>query len=76
MPQITEVCDIGSQRELFVDRYLIDTLDGTSLKLHQPQPAGVAIRYDQPWEDRLAFYTTVLKDGDIYRMYYRGSLMG
>ena len=76
MPQIEEVCDIGSQRELFVDRYLIDRLDGTSLNLHHPQPAGVAIHYDQPWEDRLAFYTTVLKDDDIYRMYYRGSLMG
>ena len=76
MPQTAEVRDIGSQRELFIDRYLIDTLDGTDLKLHQPQPAGVAIRYDQPWEDRLAFYTTVLKDDDTYRMYYRGSLMG
>ena len=76
MPQTEEVCEIGSQRELFVDRYLIDKLDRTSLKLHHPQPAGVAIQYDQPWEDRLAFYTTVLKDEDIYRMYYRGSLMG
>ena len=76
MPQIEEGCDIGSQRELFVDHYLIDRLDGTSLQLHPPQPAGVAIRYDQPWEDRLAFYTTVLKDENIYRMYYRGSLMG
>ena len=74
--QTTGVCDIGSQRELFVDRYIIDRLDGTSLKLHHPQPAEVAIRYDKPWEDCLAFYTTVLKDGDIYRMYYRGSLMG
>ena len=41
-----------------------------------PNRGGVAIQYDQPWEDRLAFYTTVLKDGDTYRMYYRGSLMG
>ena len=76
MPQTTEVRDIGSRRELFVDRYLIDRLDGTSLKMHRPQPAGIANQYCQPWEDPLAIYTTVLKDDDIYRMYYRGSLMG
>ena len=66
--------DIGSRRELFVDHHLIDKLDGVSLKLHEPSPGGVAIKYDKPWEDTTAFYSTVLKDGDVYRMYYRGSL--
>ena len=37
--------DIGSRRELFVDDLLIDRLDGARLKLHQPKPGGVAIRY-------------------------------
>ena len=62
---------LGTERQLFVDRYLIDRLEGLELRLQQPRPEGIAIEYDQPWEDRLAFYTTVLKDGDIYRMYYR-----
>ena len=62
---------LGAERQLFVDRYLIDRLEGLELRLQQPRPEGIAIEYDQPWEDRLAFYTTVLKDGDIYRMYYR-----
>lgn len=69
-----EVIDIGSRRELFVDRVLIERLDGLSQKLHEPRPAGVAIKYDGPLEDRYSFYTTVLKDGDFYRMYYRGYL--
>ena len=60
-------------RELFVDDYLIDRLDGASLRLHEPQPAGTAIAYDRPWEGRGSAYITVLKDGDTYRMYYRGS---
>ena len=64
---------IGSRRELFVDDYLIDILDGTTLKLHEPSSAGVALTYEEPWEDWVCSYTTVLRDGDLYRMYYRGA---
>jgi hypothetical protein len=35
--------ELGSRLELMVDRHLIDRLDGTSLKLNPPRPAGVAI---------------------------------
>lgn len=63
--------DIGSRLELFLDYQLIGQLKGTRLRLQKPRPAEVAIEYDQPWEDWYAFYTTVLKDGDTYRMYYR-----
>ena len=40
--------DIGSRRELFVDRDLIDKLDGARLKLHQPRPAAKVIDFDKP----------------------------
>lgn len=66
--------DIGSRRELFVDYHLIGQLRGTRLKLHVPQPGGVAISYEKPWEDWYSFYTTILTDGDTYRMYYRCGL--
>ena len=52
---------------------MIDRLDGASLKLHEPQPAGTAIKYDRPWEGRGCAYITVLEDDGVYRMYYRGS---
>lgn len=64
--------DIGSRRELFVDRYLISSMTGTQLRLHAPREANVALRHDKPWEGRYAGYTTVIKDGPSYRMYYRG----
>ncbi|HSW44985.1 MAG TPA: hypothetical protein VLM89_05395 [Phycisphaerae bacterium] len=64
--------NIGSRRELFVDRHLIDKLDGASLQLHHPRPADIALRFDRPYEGVFAGYTTVIKDGDTYRMYYRG----
>jgi hypothetical protein len=64
--------DIGSRRELFVDHFLIDTLQGTRLKLHTPVPAGPVLSFDRPWEGAFCGYCTVLKDGDTYRLYYRG----
>ncbi|MDP6358122.1 MAG: hypothetical protein QF473_23600, partial [Planctomycetota bacterium] len=60
-----EVIDIGSRRELFVDNCLIDQLSGRArLRLHHPHPAGVAFRFDAPWEGRSCGYGTVLKDGN------------
>jgi hypothetical protein len=48
-----EPIDIGSRRELFVDRYLIDHLDGARLEMHRPQPREVMMRFE-------------LKDADLY----------
>ncbi len=72
--------EIGSRRELFVDGLLIDRLDGASLKLQEPRPGGVAVRFGEgagrSVESRRAFYATVLQDGGAYRMYYRGGSYG
>jgi len=65
--------DISSRRELFVDRHLIDRLDGARLVLHHPQPREVSLTFDQPWERNVG-YMTVFRDGGTYRLYYRGML--
>ena len=67
-----EFIDISSQRELFIDRYLIDTMINTRLELHHPIDEGPVIYFDKPWEGQFSAYCTVLKDGDLYRLYYRG----
>ncbi len=64
--------EMGSRLELFVDDYLIQRLEGASLELHHPRSAGVAIRFDQPWEGEFSGFPTIVNDGDIYHMYYRG----
>lgn len=66
MPLDRPVRDIGSRRELFVDRYLIERMDHVTLKLHEPCPAPPTT---QP-ADNLE-YGTVIKDGDIFRLYTR-----
>ncbi len=66
------VVDIGSRRELFVDHYLIDSLKGARLEMHQPQLDGVALEFDRPWEGLFCGYVTILEDDGTYRLYYRG----
>jgi len=63
---------IGTQRELFVDAYLVEDLSGAQLVLHHPVPREIAIVHDKPWEGGTCAYHTVFRDGDLYRMYYRG----
>lgn len=63
---------IGDRRELFVDDYLIDRLQGVRMVLHPPVPREAALRFDQPWEGRFSRYCTVFQDGDRFRFYYRG----
>ena len=69
---VAEVIDLGTRRELFVDRFLIEKLDGAQLRLHEPHRDGMALQFDKPWEGGFSAYITVIKDGALYRMYYRG----
>lgn len=59
--------DVGSRLQLFVDRELIDTLQGLALRLHTPQ------QQPSPKSPLIGSYVTVIKDGDLYRAYYRGT---
>ncbi|MBL4885418.1 MAG: hypothetical protein JKY95_12895 [Planctomycetaceae bacterium] len=72
--QAAEPIPIGSRLEPLVDHGLIDSLKGgASLELHSPQPREIAFKFDQAWEGNASGYCTLFRDGDIYRMYYRGS---
>ena len=68
-----QVRHIGSRLELFVDDWLIDRMDGVRLTLHRPVPRERAIVFDKPWEGPWSAYATVMRDGDRFRMYYRGA---
>jgi hypothetical protein len=71
-----EPLNIGSRRELFVDRFLLEKLDNVRLELHEPRDEGEELRYDQPWEGPFCAYGTVIRDGDVFRYYYRGKTGG
>jgi hypothetical protein len=69
-----EPIEIGDRLELFVDNHVIDEITGgAKLHLHKPVPKEVVLTTDQPWEGNTSAYYTVFPDGDLFRMYYRGS---
>lgn len=65
---------IGTQRELFVDDYLIDTLQGGARQvLHHPEAREIVLEHDRAWEGNTCGYHTFFRDGNIVRVYYRAS---
>ncbi len=70
--QPSAVIDLGTRRELFVDRFLIDKLTGAELRLQTPRDEGNVLAFDKPWEGAFCAYVTILKDQGKYRAYYRG----
>ncbi|MSU65218.1 MAG: hypothetical protein EXS38_03755 [Opitutus sp.] len=60
--------NLGSRLELFVDHFLIEQMRQTELKLHAPLKAP---RPASPLPER--HMVTVIKDGDLYRAWYRGT---
>ena len=56
-----DVYDMGKRRELFVDDFLVDTIEGElNYRLHSPQPQEKVIRQDKPWEGNASSYHTCL----------------
>ncbi len=68
--------DIGSRWELFVDDWLIDSLTGAELAMNQPQRREVVLVTDAAWEGITSAYFSVVQDGPLVRLYYRGSVPG
>ena len=71
-PPEEEPLDIGSRLELFVDDYLIDSMEGVRLKLHEPRSEGKILEFSLPWEGVTSMGISVLKDDDGFKLYYLG----
>ena len=66
------VIDLGSHRELFIDRYLIDRLTNARLELARLRDEGAVLAFDRPWEGAFCGYGTVIQETGRFRLYYRG----
>jgi len=67
-----EVISLGGRLEPFVDTFLLESMDNAELRLQTPIEREIVFSFDQPWEGPSSAYCTVLRDGDAYRLYYRG----
>ncbi|MBX7243892.1 MAG: hypothetical protein K1X53_00235 [Candidatus Sumerlaeaceae bacterium] len=60
------------RRQLFVDKDLIEKSENLDLRMHSPVPREAVFSFDAPWEGKESGYTTVFRDDNELRMYYRG----
>lgn len=72
LAQSAKPLQLGSNRELFVDQYLIEKLNNITQELHTPVNEGTVLKFDNPWEGNFSGYSTIIKDGTQYKLYYRG----
>ena len=63
---------LQNQRELFVDDYILDTLENVDVRLATPVSAGAVMEFPEPWEGQFCAYVSVVHDGQFFHMYYRG----
>ncbi|MEW6754328.1 MAG: hypothetical protein AB1505_25590 [Candidatus Latescibacterota bacterium] len=71
---MTDPIDIGSRRELFVDDFLVEEVQGLRFELQRPERREVVWVGDAPWEDDIAFPLSVVQEEGVTRLFYRASL--
>ena len=69
----TEPTDLGKRRELFVDGFFLDRLDGARQRLHEPERRGYVLEVRPPHENACTGCYNLIDDGDGgLLLYYRG----
>lgn len=66
--------DIGSRRELFVDAFLLDRLEGGArLAMHPPKREEIVFQVQPPLENACSgVYSVLVENEGRYLLYYRG----
>lgn len=68
---------INNKRELFVDKYLIDSANEIAHRLHHPISMGSVMKFEEPWEGNFCTYVSVVKTNEgVFHAYYRGGGVG
>ena len=63
--------DVGSDRQFFLDDLFFESRSGIELKMHKPRAEEVIFQRDKPWETRSLDTPCIVRDSDLYRMWYR-----
>lgn len=66
-----EAYEVGQRKQLFIDEKFVAENDGVVFEVHPPADQGPVLTAEEGWEShRLGAYGTIVKHGDVYRMYY------
>ena len=60
-------------REVFWDTFLAEECSGVSVKNHKPTRSNIVMTLDAPWEGEHGGYISLVKIGDLFRLYYRAA---
>lgn len=71
MLHVKDPIDIGANRQLFLDDYLIDTIKDAKRRMHPPTRRETVLVGDRPWDEASVAFMSIIRDGDLYRGYYR-----
>ena len=64
--------DIGSNKQLFIDRRFIEKSERIKLNVNPPvKRPGAVLESDKPWDAFNLIYYSIAKDGDVYKMWYQ-----
>jgi len=64
--------NIGSGKQLFVDRRFIEKSENIELTVNPPvKRPGAVLKSDRPWDAFRLIYYSIAKDGDAYKMWYQ-----
>ena len=65
------ILNVGSSKQLFIDRRFVQDAAGVQLVMNPPAKAGVVLRGDRPWDTGwVSGAGTVIEDNGRYRMWY------
>ena len=63
--------DIGGRRQVFIDERFFQNFKGVELTVHPPAKTHeLTVAPEHPWEAAIFAYSTVVKDGDTYHLWY------
>lgn len=66
-----KIFQVKNKKQLFIDEKFIDSSNNVTLTMNPPYMSEIPILVpDKPWENRIGSYNTVIKDNDLFRMWY------
>lgn len=78
LAQAQLIKSIGSQRQLFTDRWFVDSLLGCRMVIHEPVDRGAVLYFNEGAmkEGTQCTYATVIRRDSLFQVYYRAGLTG
>lgn len=71
------VLNVGTRKQFFIDRLLVERSQNVRLAVQPPTKIGVAVDTDKPWDEGRIIYPSLVQDekGE-YRIYYYATAAG